>query len=134
MRAPKLRKLRTEDLTEAGFSGLPTALWSVCHPPSETDHAHPVQVPRSLAADLHETALTMMVRDLVEIDYGPHCRGVWLDRGELDKLNDRSMAMSPVSPPACHAQSQADIADSDHPGRPLDHSRRRKSWLSDLFD
>ena len=81
-----------------------------------------------------DTTLTMMVRDQVEIDYCPQCRGVWLDRGELDKLIERSEAAPQASPPPRNAHPRADFADSDHHGRPFDRSRRKKSWLSDLFD
>ena len=37
------------------------------------------------------TELLMTERSGIEIDYCPQCRGVWLDRGELDKIIDRSM-------------------------------------------
>ena len=33
-----------------------------------------------------DATLSMMDRQGVEIDFCPHCRGIWLDRGELDKL------------------------------------------------
>jgi Uncharacterized protein conserved in bacteria len=36
--------------------------------------------------------LVMSERQGIEIDYCPQCRGIWLDRGELDKLIDRSAA------------------------------------------
>lgn len=36
------------------------------------------------------TQLEMMERSGVEIDYCPQCRGIWLDRGELDKIVDRA--------------------------------------------
>ena len=36
--------------------------------------------------------LVMTERQGIEIDYCPQCRGVWLDRGELDKIIDRSIA------------------------------------------
>lgn len=39
-----------------------------------------------------ESVLVMSSREGVEIDYCPNCRGVWLDRGELDKIIERSMA------------------------------------------
>ena len=39
-----------------------------------------------------KVALTMSERQGVEIDYCPQCRGVWLDRGELDKILERSAA------------------------------------------
>lgn len=38
------------------------------------------------------TTLVMSERSGVEIDYCPTCRGVWLDRGELDKIVERSGA------------------------------------------
>ncbi|QDW62795.1 zf-TFIIB domain-containing protein [Oerskovia sp. KBS0722] len=40
---------------------------------------------------LDQTVLVMSDRKGVEIDYCPTCRGVWLDRGELDKIIDRSL-------------------------------------------
>lgn len=39
----------------------------------------------------NNTDLLMNERLGIEIDYCPQCRGVWLDRGELDKIIDRSM-------------------------------------------
>ena len=86
-----------------------------------------------------ETALVMSDRQGVEIDYCPQCRGVWLDRGELDKLIERSATMVPApagNAPAGNAaaRSQPQFADSDY-----DHGRgprgnRKKSWLNDIFD
>jgi len=38
-------------------------------------------------------ALTMSERQGIEIDYCPQCRGVWLDRGELDKIIERSSSI-----------------------------------------
>eukprot|EP01031_Cornospumella_fuschlensis_P003238 gene3238-4028_t len=43
-----------------------------------------------------DSTLTMTDRQGIEIDYCPQCRGVWLDRGELDKLMDRAAAVAPV--------------------------------------
>lgn len=37
-----------------------------------------------------DTQLVMTERQNIEIDYCPKCRGVWLDRGELDKIIERS--------------------------------------------
>lgn len=37
-------------------------------------------------------SLTMSERQGIEIDYCPTCRGVWLDRGELDKIIEKSMS------------------------------------------
>ena len=41
-----------------------------------------------------DTTLLMSDRQGVEIDHCPRCRGVWLDRGELDKLIERSAALA----------------------------------------
>ena len=38
--------------------------------------------------------LKMAERSGIEIDYYPQCRGVWLDRGELDKIIERSASTS----------------------------------------
>ena len=47
-----------------------------------------------------ETVLQMTERRGVEIDYCPQCRGVWLDRGELDKIIEADLAASTPSEPA----------------------------------
>ena len=44
------------------------------------------------------TTLTMSERGGIEIDYCPECRGVWLDRGELDKIIERSLTQAPPAP------------------------------------
>ena len=41
--------------------------------------------------------LVMTERSGIEIDYCPTCRGVWLDRGELDKIIERSSGTSPTA-------------------------------------
>ena len=74
-------------------------------------------------------ALLMSERQGVEIDYCPQCRGVWLDRGELDKLLERSAAMSAAPAPAPQQMPQQGW------GQPQPHYRNKhKSWLSDIFD
>ena len=50
-------------------------------------------------------SLTMTERSGIEIDYCPKCRGVWLDRGELDKIIERSAAAAPSPPPAWWADA-----------------------------
>jgi hypothetical protein len=65
-----------------------------------------------------DTALVMSDRQGVEIDYCPQCRGVWLDRGELDKLIERSATMTPTPARDGAARSQPQFADSDY-----DHGR-----------
>ena len=79
----------------------------------------------------------MTERQGVEIDYCPQCRGVWLDRGELDKLIERSASQAvPAPPPAAYEQPQRrpDFADSDFHHQDGYGKRKRKSWLSDFFD
>jgi len=89
--------------------------------------------------------LVMSDRNGVEIDYCPKCRGVWLDRGELDKIIDRSaLASAPVSTSrgAAPVSGQRGAAPVYHPeprsrndhddDRP--RGKRRESFLSDIFD
>ena len=77
------------------------------------------------------TQLVMAERSGVEIDYCPQCRGVWLDRGELDKIIERS-AVAATPPPPPSAPPSRSWSDDDHPGgRPR---RKRESFLSELFD
>ena len=77
------------------------------------------------------TTLVMSERSGIEIDYCPTCRGVWLDRGELDKIIDRSLGQ-----PAPPVQQQAHHSQQGHQqGYPQGYRRKRKeSWLSELFD
>jgi Zn-finger nucleic acid-binding protein len=81
-----------------------------------------------------EATLVMSDRQGIEIDYCPQCRGVWLDRGELDKLIERSAAAEAPRAPAVPQQPRRpDFVDSDYRhGAPGHH--RRKSWLGDFFD
>ena len=85
-----------------------------------------------------DTSLVMTDRQGVEIDYCPQCRGVWLDRGELDKLIERSGAVVAAPSDSAPARSRPDFADSDHghayDGRRGSQGQRKKSWLSDIFD
>jgi hypothetical protein len=75
--------------------------------------------------------LVMSERQGVEIDYCPQCRGVWLDRGELDKIIERSTrpeapASAPSQPPPQQAWGHG------HHQQP--YQKRRKSFLEELFD
>lgn len=79
-----------------------------------------------------DTELVMTERQNIEIDYCPKCRGVWLDRGELDKIIERSLdqpgaAVPPADPYAGYPPSRG------HHGGYGKHGRGR-SWLSNLFD
>ncbi len=78
--------------------------------------------------------LVISERQGIEIDYCPSCRGVWLDRGELDKLIERSAATAaPAAPPA--ATQQPYRGDSRSYGDPRQgYYKKQKSWLSDIFD
>ncbi len=82
------------------------------------------------------STLVMSERSGIEIDYCPQCRGVWLDRGELDKIIERSAdAPQPqgYQPPSYGEQPRYEQPRYDDRGqRP--HKRKRESWLSDLFD
>jgi Zn-finger nucleic acid-binding protein len=73
--------------------------------------------------------LTMSTRQNVEIDYCPQCRGVWLDRGELDKIIERSAA---ELAPAPARQGHAPQPHHGHDDRY--RHKRRKSFLEELFD
>ena len=83
--------------------------------------------------------LVMSERQGIEIDYCPQCRGVWLDRGELDKLIDRS--------PGNTIRPDMDSVPSAYQGRPDTtqnypdshrgghyKKKKREGFLSDLFD
>ncbi len=79
-----------------------------------------------------DATLLMSSREGVEIDYCPECRGVWLDRGELDKLLDLSAA-APAARPAARPV-QPDFVDSDYRDGKRGYPRRKKSWLNEIFD
>lgn len=81
-----------------------------------------------------DTSLVMSDRQGVEIDYCPQCRGVWLDRGELDKLIERSQAMTPARAGQGVAPARPDFVDSDYRHGRDRYGGRRKSWLSEIFD
>jgi Zn-finger nucleic acid-binding protein len=89
-----------------------------------------------------DAVLAMTDRQGVEIDYCPQCRGVWLDRGELDKLIDRAALpanaapQTPVSVPQQQQQAhRRDFVDSDFRHGHGGHTKgRHKSWLSEIFD
>ncbi|HST35163.1 MAG TPA: zf-TFIIB domain-containing protein [Allosphingosinicella sp.] len=85
--------------------------------------------------------LVMSDRQGVEIDYCPQCRGVWLDRGELDKIIERSGAQEapppqPQAPPQQRGYEERPYYGDDD-GRRGDrhqHGKRRKSFFEELFD
>lgn len=81
-----------------------------------------------------ESGLVMADRQGVEIDYCPACRGIWLDRGELDKLIERSASATPPRPDAMSHGRPTEFVDSDYPHDRSRNTGRKKSWLSDIFD
>ncbi len=90
-----------------------------------------------MACPVDGATLVMSERAGIEIDYCPTCRGVWLDRGELDKIIERAATDSapqpapyPNSPPP--QQQQPFGYGGQHGGHR--QPRRRKSFLEDLFD
>jgi Zn-finger nucleic acid-binding protein len=95
-----------------------------------------------MACPVDGTALVMSERSGIEIDYCPSCRGVWLDRGELDKMIERnaaSLAPEQSAPPPQQQQQQAPWGNQPqhapyghgYHGKPY---KRRKSFLEELFD
>ena len=96
--------------------------------------------------------LVMSERQGIEIDYCPTCRGIWLDRGELDKIIERAagelapQAAQALMPPQAPMAPQAPYLPQggydprydqrghhDH-GYGHRHHKRKKSWLEEIFD
>ena len=89
--------------------------------------------------------LQMAERQGIEIDYCPTCRGVWLDRGELDKIIERSN-IQPVEPPPVVEPMYRQPAQQPYPthghgdhhglqGHGYGHQyKKKKSLLSEIFD
>ena len=84
-----------------------------------------------------EVTLVIADRQGIEIDYCPNCRGVWLDRGELDKIIERvALTQSEVSrsltrPPDCDLPEYRERRDDDNDYR---RKKRRRGLLDELFD
>lgn len=107
-----------------------------------------------------DETLVMADRNGIEIDYCPKCRGVWLDRGELDKIIERAGAAQPAAvappPPPPQATGYAQPAPPPPPGyapqgygrpkydsddrnsdeyyRKHGYHKKRKSLLGEIFD
>ena len=84
------------------------------------------------------TDLVMSDRQGVEIDYCPRCRGVWLDRGELDKIIERSTTIDRQYESEYESQHHDDRHghhDNDHDYKQNQHGRKqsRGAWLGELF-
>lgn len=100
-----------------------------------------------LKCPLCNVDLVMSERQGIEIDYCPQCRGVWLDRGELDKIIDRSAETLSASQAAPQPQrTEARYDDRGYGDRRYDDRRydddyykkgkrkKREGFLGDLFD
>lgn len=78
-----------------------------------------------------EATLQMSEKHGVEIDYCPNCRGIWLDKGEMEKIMDRA---------ADHYSSRDNYEkdykryDYDNYKKQHHHPHKKKSFLSDFFD
>jgi uncharacterized protein len=82
-------------------------------------------------------ALVLADRQGIEIDYCPTCRGVWLDRGELDKLIERSTTSHRAEAPQGNYRGGRDSEpDSDrYPGNSDPrHKKKKGGLLGELFD
>ncbi len=106
----------------------------------------------NMQCPIDQTTLVMTERQGVEIDYCPTCRGVWLDRGELDKILERAHGDMPgvrsnaprgnlertadTRPQATNLIGKLTRAVSDRDGGESGQPRKKKrdSFLDDLFD
>ena len=78
--------------------------------------------------------LLMTERNSIEIDYCPACRGVWLDKGELDKMLEYA-----ASKPDITKEAPGNYRDKEHDGDRKKYDQygrpyKKKSFLGDLFD
>ncbi|MGH8997994.1 MAG: zf-TFIIB domain-containing protein [Acidimicrobiia bacterium] len=94
------------------------------------------------------TTLVMTERQGVEIDYCPDCRGVWLDRGELDKIAQRMDSDDDDGDDRDDRDRDRDYRDRDRDDRGRDHRERehregsyraphkkkKKSLFSEMFE
>jgi len=93
---------------------------------------------------IDDSPLSVSSREGVEIDFCPQCRGVWLDRGELDKIIDRVATTLSAPPAAPTGDRDDDRPREDDRSRDDDRyrgddrgdrrKRKKRSFLDDLFD
>lgn len=81
----------------------------------------------SFTCPVDGATLVPMERQGIEIDHCPTCRGVWLDRGELDKIIERSAGPAPRE--MAYEERRPSFGHDDR-HRP----KRKRSFLEDLFD
>lgn len=85
--------------------------------------------------------LVPVERSGIEIDHCPTCRGVWLDRGELDKIIERSAAQAPAPAPEAYRENREPFREQrpqydnrGHQGHGQYPHKKRKSFFEELFD
>lgn len=99
-----------------------------------------------------KTSLALSDRNGIEIDYCPQCRGVWLDRGELDKIIERdaqqyqqapqAAPQQPAPPPQGYAQQPQGYSQPQgyadprygYSDKKYYKQKRKKHWLEEIFD
>jgi Zn-finger nucleic acid-binding protein len=86
-----------------------------------------------------QTTLVMAERSGIEIDYCPTCRGVWLDRGELDKIIERAAPQAAPAAPAAgsyeHERDERRRHQEQRYAQPQQYRRKKKEgFLGELFD
>lgn len=85
-------------------------------------------------------ALVMSERQGIEIDYCPTCRGIWLDRGELDKIIEKSsqpeggMNFQPKQQFDNHNRHDNHDMHGNHGQHDYYKNQKKKNWLNELFD
>ena len=85
-------------------------------------------------------SLTMAERSGIEIDYCPKCRGVWLDRGELDKIIERAGGAANSNTPNTQApmsergRNHDDDDDRGRFNRNMNGNQQRENPIMELFD
>jgi Zn-finger nucleic acid-binding protein len=99
---------------------------------------------RAMKCPIDDSPLSVSSRDGVEIDFCPQCRGVWLDRGELDKIIDRATNALTAAPAPSRAEPDYGARPGDYPPRGDTRDwddretrpgrRRKRNFLEDLFD
>ena len=103
------------------------------------------QKPEGMLCPHCQVPLAMTSRQNIEIDYCPKCRGVWLDRGELDKIIEKSLSEVAASAPAPEPQpsrrydDRRDERRDDRRDGYRDDYRgkkryKKKSWIAEIFD
>ena len=78
--------------------------------------------------------LAMTDRQGIEIDYCPQCRGVWLDRGELDKLIERASADTARTAPPLPPRHEPRREEPRYSGHDPYRHKKKKNLLGELFD